>query len=843
MPESYPHLPLQREAPINEKRSGKPPRVQVPEDTHGHGRGLQQKLAQAKEQAASDVGGFDERRVFKFEVQEAINPDDLRKLSGVRGKTDTEIEFISQEGKTVVVGFASDAALAQFEARLATMADDDAKLTNKQLFYALQDVGGWSPEDRKGWALEKQGLPDKDTFLLDVELWPLEDSRERDLEWAAFEMWLAQEGIEKKDQVKQPGLTLYRVQCNANQAKQLLCHRDVRSVDLPPSFGLEQAVVFQDIQKFPAITDPGDQAPGVVVLDSGLATGHPLLGAAVGDSQSFLPEEEEAADENGHGTHVAGLALYGDFESSLRSGAFVPMLRLFSGRILDKDNENNTGFVENHIEKAVRYFAEAYHCRVFNLSFGDANKPYLGGHLKGLSLTLDTLSRELGVLFVVSAGNYRIGEDSPEGLAWRDNYPDYLLDEVWRIIEPAPALNVLTVGSLARHNQTWNSQRYPSDPSEIPIAQPNQPSPFTRSGHSVDGAIKPELVTHGGNWALNARAGHALMDRVAGLGVVSTNHRFVDGYPFTVDSGTSMAAPQVAHLAASIFREHPKASANLLRALLCAHAVMPEASQDLISQATSPFTTERKSIYSERKKIWEARREGRAYSSERLDKLNARYQELEDLLNQYHCICGYGQVDETALRRSLENAVTLIANGPIENRRHHFYEIPIPNEFTSGGKRRLREIAVALAYTPVVRSTRIKYRATRIDFRLVTAPGLIQVTTMFNKATEENDYENIPEFKKGVIGQAARSKGTVQADCWRFSQFNKSSKLRNQKLFVVITRNDFPWGENLCATEEDYALVVSLRDWENEEARLYSQIKTQLDARLPLRIKGRAVVS
>jgi hypothetical protein len=139
--------------------------------------------------------------------------------------------------------------------------------------------------------------------------------------------------------------------------------------------------------------------------------------------------------------------------------------------------------------------------------FGDANKPYLGGHLKGLSLTLDSLSRELGVLFVVSAGNYRIGEDSPEGLAWRDNYPHYLLDEGWRLIEPAPALNVLTVGSLARHNQSYNSQRYPTDPAEIPIAQPDQPSPFTRSGFSVNGAIKPELVEHGGNWALDARGG------------------------------------------------------------------------------------------------------------------------------------------------------------------------------------------------------------------------------------------------------------------------------------------------------------------------------------------------
>src|SRR5690606_1267646 len=141
-------------------------------------------------------------------------------------------------------------------------------------------------------------------------------------------------------------------------------------------------------------------------------------------------------------------------------------------------------------------------------------------------------------------------------------------------------------------------------------------------------------------------------------------------------------------------------------------------------------------------------------------------------------ICGYGMVDETALSRSSENAVTLITDGKIENKRHHFYEIPVPSDFTSGGKKRLREIAVALAYTPPVRSTRIKYRATRIDFRLVAARDLQHVTMMFNKATIKEDYKNINELAGSIIGQSVRSKGTVQADFWRFKQFTSISKLR-----------------------------------------------------------------
>jgi len=782
MAEDFPHLALQRETPVTDKRPGPRPRNTTPDDLRGHSLGLLKELTNAKEQCEGNEGGFDDRKLIKFTVEKGFNPDDLRKIS----KT---IEFVSQEEETVVIGFASDAALADFEQRLTTMSRG-GYVTNKQVFYALRGINGWSPEERKGWALKTMGFPEVDEFLVDVELWPLEehpDSRAQEVD--TFEVWLNSNAIASKDRVIRPGLMLYRVLCTMEQAELLLCNRDVRCVDLPPNFRLERSVIFQDLGNLPEIQDPGSQAPGIVVLDSGLTTGHFLLNAAVGEAKSFLPGEG-ANDENGHGTHVSGLALYGDFEQCLRTRCFVPMLRLFSGRILDKDNTNETGFIENHIDQAVRYFNATHACKVFNLSFGDSSKPYLGGHIKGLSMVLDTLSRELDILFIVSAGNHSIGEDSPEGLGWRENFPYYLLKDSWRIIEPATALNALTVGSLARHNQTFNSQHHSQDPSELPVAQPDQPSPFTRAGPSVDGAIKPELLAYGGNWAINARASYSLLKQSAGLGVVSTQQN-QEGSKVTVKNGTSMAAPQVAHLAASVLLEQPEAKGNFIRALLCLNAVMPHPCQDLIDQ----------------------------------DK-------------EFRRVCGYGKVDELGLFRSLENDVTLKAEGAIENRKHHFYEIPVPPEFVNGSRRRSREIAAALAYTPPVRSTRMKYRATRIDFSVVLGPDLEHVTTMFNKATQDDDYERIPEFKTGPIGKQARSKGTNQADFWRFVQFKADSRLRNQKLFVVVTRNDFPWGESLCDFEENYSLLVSLRDRENENAQLYTQIKAQLETRLRLRARA-----
>jgi hypothetical protein len=176
MEDSYPHLRLGREERITEKRKGGGPRPRVPDDPAAHARGLIGKVEEAVREADSDLGGFDDRRLFRFEVTKGFNPEDLQRIS-------PEIEFVSQEGDTVVVAFVTNAALRSFEARLASMAGGEA-VTYKQVIYAMHGVNGWSRDDRMGWALRREGFPESETFLLDIELWPVEASpAERDALW------------------------------------------------------------------------------------------------------------------------------------------------------------------------------------------------------------------------------------------------------------------------------------------------------------------------------------------------------------------------------------------------------------------------------------------------------------------------------------------------------------------------------------------------------------------------------------------------------------------------------------------------------------------------------------
>ena len=771
MPE---HLRLQRELPITERhrRQDKRPRFR-PQDPQQYGRDLATKLEVAKDRLGEILRGYDERLLLKIVLRAGETLPDFESIPG--------IELVSHEDRLVALAFATAEGIVEFEARLSTLARDGT-VTRKQLLFAIDDFSHWTPEDRTGSALGNEGLPGDEPFVLDVELWPQEREDRRRLMLDGFRQWLDAEGIELLDTLAQPSLVMVKVRCNRRQAQDLLLnHRDVRTVDLPPRIGIGLQTLLTSISDIQPPTLSDENVPAITVLDSGLTTGHPLVGPAVGDAQGFVLPDRDSHDQvpKGHGTFVSGLALYGDIDGAIQRGRLVPMLRLFSGKVFKDDGTDQTEFVERSVEEAVRYFLREYGCRVFNLSYGDLNKVYDGRHLRGLAYTLDYLSRTLQVLFVVSSGN-RTLNSLPTPLSER--YPDYLFEPENRILDPGTALNAVTVGGLAKHGATLNAQRHPNHIEDITVARTDHPSPITRCGPSVNNAIKPDFVEYSGNVAID-RLGNP---QTQGLGVLSLNSGYAIGRPFCEDVGSSYAAPVVAHKAARLLAELPDGSPNLLRSLLGAHARWPQACVALLDPNDNT--------------------EGR-----------------QKLLRAI----GYGRVDDRALYRSLDRIVTLIAEEDIGVDQNHFFQIPLPESWWGGGQR-LRSVRVALAYAPETRTTRLDYRATKIRFSFVSADSLDDVTAAFRRNRENGLAErNVNRW----ISTDKRNNGTLQVSEWKFRR-----QLQRNNLFVVVSRQDLPWS-SVSDRPESYAISVVLNDREQVTAELYAEVRAVLQARARVRVQ------
>jgi len=768
--DGYDHLPFSRLEPVNQRRIRRGYRATTPPpDPKAFAADISRQLSRAVEEARKESPGFDPRLLLKVHAL-GIRPNDLEAIEG--------LTVISQEGKDLLVLFAKEEGLNEFKNRLAQIARGEVP-TRKEVMYAVKGWENWSKEDRIGPALRAYGTPAQAPFRVDVELWALERRDERNHMLAAFEARCRENGLKQLDCLAQDAIIMYRLEVSRAGLDFLLSHRDVRMVDLPPLYQLEVGLAHISAQDLPEVLSPEANAPGITVLDSGVNTNHPLLASAVGDAQSFL-SDLGPEDENGHGTMVAGLALYGDVEQQLRSGRFMPELRLLSGRITDASNYS-PGFLENRLIEAVGYFTKEYGCRVFNLSIGDVHKPYTGGHVRGLAAVLDTLVRQYNVLFVVSAGNFLGTEKFPQD--WREEYPDYLFTDEARIIDPAPALNVLTVGSLAKYEQPRLGQRFPNDVNYQPVARRDQPSPFTRVGPGPLGAIKPEVVEYGGNFSVDLRTEpHKLLHNDL-LGELSTSHAYTAGRLFGIDVGTSFATPKVTHLAGRLLKRYPEAGPNLLRALIVAHAAIPEPTRDLFQEDDAKAVN----------------------------------------------LVGYGKPDWNGAIYSGDSRVTLYCQEKISGQTHHFYEIPLPEDFFGGSARRKRYITVALAHMPLVRRTRIEYKGSSINFRVVKARQLEDILRIFRYTTSKEEREKLlPETGNFKPTPNVRNKGTVQAAAWQIKQVD--SRWGDDHLFIVVTRAVEPWAEQIF-DEEDYALVVVLKD-ESEQVHYYAQVRQLLRARI-----------
>jgi serine protease AprX len=285
---------------------------------------------------------------------------------------------------------------------------------------------------------------------------------------------------------------------------------------------------------------------GVAVIDSGIAWHDDLTRGGVtktfpyGDQRvakfvDFVGGRTQPYDDNGHGTHIAGIIAGNGYDSKGEKAGIAPKATLISLKVLDR---NGTGTIANIIAALnwVAVNAKTYNIRVVNMSVGAAvRESYLTD-----PLTLATKRvTDLGITVVTAAGN--LGTNGLGKKQWGG------------ISAPANAPWVLTVGaSSTQGTLTRNDDTLAAFSSRGPT--------------KGDYLAKPDLVAPGtGTISLSAPGSlfystklPALLPGKLPLGLL----------PYLSLSGTSMAAPVVSGTVALMLQANPNLTPNLIKGIL-----------------------------------------------------------------------------------------------------------------------------------------------------------------------------------------------------------------------------------------------------------------------------------
>jgi hypothetical protein len=310
------------------------------------------------------------------------------------------------------------------------------------------------------------------------------------------------------------------------------------------------------------ITPPPADAPAVSHLDSGVNSGHPLIALALPDDSLFTCNPEWGInDQKGHGTEMAGVALYGDLITLLNEDApRILRHRLESVKVYSTAHATAPELYGDITSQAVSLLEIGAPDRQRALCLTVTADGRDEGFPSSWSAAIDQISSGASEethprrLFFISAGN------TPDGD--RHNYPNH--NHLSGVADPAQAFNAISVGAFTEMTTIHDSEFADWKP----IAPRGRISPSSRTSiiwKNKTWPIKPDIVMEGGNCAINPANGKA--DYVDDLSLLTTRVS-VDGALFTTTGDTSAAAALAARYAAIIWAFYPDLRPETVRALL-----------------------------------------------------------------------------------------------------------------------------------------------------------------------------------------------------------------------------------------------------------------------------------
>lgn len=545
--------------------------------------------------------------------------------------------------------------------------------------------------------------------------------------------------------------------------------------------------------------DISDSQVSVCILDTGINDSHPLLSKSLDEeSVHTINQNWGSTDEDGHGTEVAGIALFDDLKRLLLSGERHSLShRIESVKILSPSQVTDPDLYGGSTQDAVA-IAEIFHpeysriiCMAVTAKDGDEVNT---GRPSSWSGAIDDLlfkrsqNNDKAPLFLVSAGNV-YPQDCQE-----IDYPS--INTLKQVLEPGQSWNALTVGAYS-NDVTIQSEDFRGC---TPVSDIGELSPYSRTSVLWESKwpIKPDILCDGGNMANTGEYYTECPD----LSRLTTGNDLIRE-PLTLTWATSAAVAQASWFAAQIANEYPNMWPETIRALMVHSARWTD---QMKKQFCGADATRR----------------------DRLKLLRT---------------CGYGIPD---LQRALEcekNSVNMIIEGVIQPfekksmKEMHFHRIPWPESVLEGLGEVEAELRVTLSYYiepgPGEVGWKDKYRYPSHGLRFAVINKNQSVEDFIKKVNaqmreEKNDTgAGDSGAKDWYLGVDNRNVGSIHSDFKTCCAVD----LCEAKYIAVYPVVGW-WRERSHLKREDtktrYSLVVSISTPE-VETDLYTEIVTQIE--------------
>lgn len=704
------------------------------------------------------------------------------------------LNYKEEGGQGFATVFVPDGKLDYFEKVIVEYLNDrkgaqGQSLDHKALINTIQSIHVAQLEAL--WTDDPELLPIDDDELIWWEAWlPVRENREATV--ATFTMVAEMLGIRVLDgALRFPERTILLIQSSKAQLQSsvlaLNCIAELRrakeTADFFDSFTpAEQHQWAEELLERTTFANP-ENAPHVCIIDTGVNHGHPLLTPALTILDLHTIESDWGIDDrNGHGTNMAGLALYGDLSDTLRSAdPLVIGHRLESVKLLPC-NGANTGdekqYGVNTVEAVARSEITApFRARVFSMAVTtidgrDRGRP------SSWSSALDRLASDADDqgatprLFVVSAGNIRNPTD------WAA-YPES--NTLMGICDPAQSWNALTVGAF-------------TDLVELPhglnaVAEQGALSPFSTTSQTWVNyyPLKPDVLFEGGNLIHDDLMGPATAGE---LSLLTTHHLPVER-PLTLVTATSAATSLCSRMAAQLMATYPQLWPESIRALIVHSAEWTDAMKNMFLPVDRSPTK----------------------------------QDYEHLVRH----CGFGVPSLGKAMWSASNSLTLAVEDTLHPfkklkgkdpspREMHLHELPWPKDELEALGATPVEMTVTLSYfiepNPSSRGrSRYRYEShgLRFDVKRPTE-DIARFKARINAAAldDESGTSNRDNDPAWTLGKQKRHRGSLHQDTWK----GTAAELASRGYLAVYP--SLGWWKTRASlarydTPARYALIISIK--------------------------------